>query len=214
MKKVLLGFSIICFSFFICKGQTSGTSDYFYHSHTGFYLSLGLGPYFGSITDHMPSQGYDMTMSGTGIEFNFNIGAAVANNFIIHFDLIGNTIENPNVTYSNGQQGGTANNIATDESIYGLGLTYFFMPANISLSGTIGLGRFTLNNSTNNSIVASTSSGLAIQLKLTKEWWISRRWLLGLGVTYTTTSATDNSGSNTEEDLSSGGVAFLLQFSF
>ena len=39
-------------------------------------------------------QGYDLTMNGTGVQFDFKIGEAVANNLIIHFDLIVNTIEN------------------------------------------------------------------------------------------------------------------------
>ena len=43
--------------------------------HHGFYLSMGVGPVFGKISDDLGS--YTMDMSGTGALFDFKIGGAI-----------------------------------------------------------------------------------------------------------------------------------------
>ena len=102
-KVILLLASLLCFS--ILKAQD--------HQHNGFYLSMGLGPAFGSITDK--SNVFDYTYGGTGVEFDFKIGGAIKENLILHGTLDAKVIAAPTIKSGSSTET-TSSNVSIDES--------------------------------------------------------------------------------------------------
>jgi hypothetical protein len=70
--------------------------------------------------------------------------------------------------------------LAGDVSLaaFGVGLTYYFMPANVYLSGSFGVGSIAMTE-----IYSNTSRDdvavLAGEVAFGKEWWIGEDWGLG-----------------------------------
>jgi hypothetical protein len=91
-------------------------------------------------------------------------------------------------------------------SAFGAGLTYFFMPVNMYLSGTVGAGSLSFSGTDLDGL--ETDSGLALNFVLGKEWWVSNRWGLGLAGAFDYHSAPDK---NVSEDWT--GTSFSLLFS-
>lgn len=78
MKKVLV-LCLVLFGFYNLKAQevfnainSTYQQEGVFHRHVGFYLSMSVGPVFGSVTDDLGT--YTMDMSGTGAQFDFKIG--------------------------------------------------------------------------------------------------------------------------------------------
>jgi hypothetical protein len=62
----------------------------------------------------------------------------------------------------------------------GIGASYYFMPLNIYVGGTLGIGAASFTDSSNHS--ASSRAGFAIELDCGKEWWVSDNWGLGVAL--------------------------------
>ena len=207
MKKVtILGFFIVFAS--ICNAQTTDkTKVAGYHQHKGLFLSMSVGPNFPSITSEVVGT-YNLKFTGTGAQFDFKIGGAIKENLILHATLTSNTMSGPQVS-SSGSSQNTSNNITLGETMIGGGITYYIMPSNIFLSGSLGIGNFTLLDiDTNTSI--STNRGFSMQLKVGKEWWISKKWGLGAAITYGKTKLTNTPGGGVEEFMNSNNLGILF----
>jgi hypothetical protein len=190
-RTTLLGLFIVISS--ICNAQT----DYFktpkagYHQHKGFYLSASFGPNFAGIKDEVVGD-YNYDFNGTGAQFDLKIGGAIKENLILHATIIANSMTGPKIT-SNGSSQNTSNNLALGEAMFGVGITYYVMPSNIFLSSSVGLGNFTLIDNDKKTTVSS-DRGFSMQLKVGKEWWVSRKWGLGVALTYGKTQLTNRPG--------------------
>ena len=177
-----------------------------HQQHTGFFLSMGLGPAFGKITSDMGHEQIDM--SGAGYKFDFKIGGAVKENLILHATMISTMLDGPSVKSSYyGMLGKTTNSISISENmLIGGGLTYYIMPFNLFLSGSLGLGNYSLTDIDSN-VNGSTNNGVSMQLKVGKEWWVSRRWGLGIALTYGKTFV-DNTAGNEKLNSNRFGILF------
>jgi hypothetical protein len=192
----------------ICNAQTTEmTPEAGYRQHKGFFLSMSVGPNFPSITAEVIGD-YNYKFRGTGAQFDLKIGGAVKENLILHATFTSNMMAGPEIT-SGGSSQNTSNNITLGETMMGGGITYYVMPANISLSGSLGIGNFTLIDNDNETSV-STDRGFSIQLKVGKEWWISKRWGLGVAVTYGKTKLTNTPGGGVEELMNSNNFGILF----
>jgi hypothetical protein len=90
-----------------------------------------------------------------------------------------------------------ATSLSVSDNSYGIGLTYYFMPANVFLGGTIGLGTISFSSEVNGTTSNSSSqTGFALQLKVGKEWWVSKRWGLGVSGGYGLVTASDKPDSS------------------
>jgi len=176
--------------------------------HYGFYLSMSGGPVFGNISDNYYSGSFKM--SGTGALFDFKIGGVIANNLILHATVLSQVLAGPKITISSGTGGKASDNLNVGESMIGGGFTYYIMPSNTFLSISAGLGNFSIIDNTNSSNNITTREGFSIQLKAGKEWWISSRWGLGLGLTYGKTKLTNKPTGGITEILNSNrfGIVF------
>lgn len=206
MKRLLLLTVIIISCFQTVNAQEKN------HQHTGFFLSMSAGPVFGNITDDVTGDvngDYSMDMSGGGAVFDLKIGGAIQENLIVHATLISQTMAGPTIKMSNNQNSVKATDeITIGEAMFGGGLTYYIMPQNIFFSGSLGLGNFTIMDQKNEQ-TTSTQRGFSMQLKAGKEWWVSKKWGLGISVTYGKTSLTNKSGGLVEKlDSNRFGILF------
>jgi len=161
------------------------------HHHKGFYLSMAMGIGFGDIDYSAQNSliegsyyNYDMSISGTGMPYDIKIGCAVAENFILSLDFIGRTIFSPSTQL----YGTTINYSSASDNSFGLGATYYFMPANVFVNCTIGFGGLSLTSS---DTTVSSQTGFALHLKVGKEWWVSKKWGIGVSGGYGLVTAAD-----------------------
>ncbi len=160
------------------------------HTHEGFYLAFGASGASGDIK--LDATGTDfshMTIGGSGAQFDFRIGGAVAPNVILSFDLSTRAINSPSVNVD-GYGGALSSDYTASDTIVGLGVTYYIMPSNVFISGTIGRGVFTMKNGGTST---NSESGSGIILRAGKEWWVSRNWGLGVAAGWARVKADDKS---------------------
>ncbi len=166
-----------------------------FHMHDGFYLSLSGGPAVGSITLNATNAPFNtMEFAGGGFQFDFKIGGVISEqqNLILSFDLISRAISSPTITIDENAANTTSTVMASDE-MYGVGITKYFMPSNTFINATIGIAKFALQV---NNTSSTSQSGLGLQLKAGKEWWVSSDWGLGVAVGFAYLSADDQSDPN------------------
>lgn len=170
------------------------------HQHTGFYLSMGLGPAFGKVDN----------IKRAGGAFDFKIGAAVKENLILHATLLSNAVfYQPKGTSFN-----TSNEILISEAVFGGGFTYYyFMPENLFISASIGSGAFAIQDQ-NTKVSATSNQGLAFQVKTGQEWWVSKRWALGVAVAYNHTSVDVLANERLSNNLKSNRFSLMFNATF
>ena len=176
-----------------------------YHRHDGFYLSMNLGPALGGTINKFDdgSTSGKIIYRGPGAFVDLKVGGAIQENTILSFDLIGRTITGPDVEYNGQTQSATDDFSMTDNS-YGLGLTHYFMPANTFVSATVGTGKMSYKDKSNDT-EGESKWGFALHLKVGKEWWVSPNWGLGVSGGYGFMAANDKvpAGSGITSTLTS-----------
>jgi hypothetical protein len=157
------------------------------HRHDGFFLSISPGLAFGSTEADLGGNAGswdNITFRGPGGILDLKVGGALAENLILSADFIGRNVRGPDME----TVGGTSDlddDVMLSDGTVGIGLTYYIMPANVFLSGTLGVGRFTLRNtSDDDNDPVNTNPGFSLHAKVGKEWWVSRNWGLGVAAGY------------------------------
>lgn len=188
-----------------------------FHKHDGFYLSMSLGPLFGPVKNRVTNTDgstYTIDLTGTGSSMDYKIGWAVKENLIVHATVISNLVIAPTQeTMLNGQSitEHASDEVDLGEVLLGVGTTYYLMPANVLVSGSAGMGKFTLSGTGNDMV---SDPGLSLQLKVGKEWWVSKNWGIGLGLTYGMTKVDHQSSGGMQEKLNSNRFGILLNTTF
>lgn len=151
----------------------------------GFFLRLAAGVSSArNKVDVRPSEVIDgapnfptleFKLSGTGGDGEIAIGALVGRNFAVHGTAFGWSVQNPKARLE-GERVDADQDFTMSVSAFGPGVTGYF-GQNFYLSGSLGVARLTL--STDN-IDYKSETGYAAEVVLGKEWWVGRRW--GLGV--------------------------------
>lgn len=144
-------------------------------THNGVYVHLHVGGGFTSIKGS-DGNGNTIKLSGGGPSFTVAVGGAVAPNLALFGNFFLTFATQPQVSsssYGNGQ--------ATGDALFGglgAGVVYYFMPANIYLSGAIGAVHFQADDS-NSKVVYTSATGVGFQALIGKEFWVSDHWGLG-----------------------------------
>ena len=173
-------------------------------THDGFMLRLSAGG--GSAGSNIEDPTGSIDLSGTAGEMNIAVGGMIQPNLAVHATLFGWSVSDPDADVNIvgvGQGSGTLNGTATMSAI-GPGVTYYFMPVNMYVSGSVGYGRFSLDGD----VEGSTDGGVAFDLSLGKEWWVGDAWGLGAAGGFGYHSLPDKDVS---ENWS--GTSFALRFS-
>lgn len=187
--------TVIVFLFLNSNAQDEEVRGHY--KSDGLYLSMALGGGYLSINNDITNGPYNnMKMKGPGMAFDFKLGGAVKDNLILHADIMTVNSSSADVT-ADGEELGT---ISGDNSVgvmmFGAGTTYYFMPQNVFISGTLGIGGFTITSGENTS---STQKGFGLFVKLGKEWWISKNWDLGLSAGFNYTNVNNKADDMTEK---------------
>lgn len=153
--------------------------------HEGFFMRflVGAGPGKVTIDDVM---GDEMVFTSTGSDFHFQIGRSISQNLILFGDMGGFSLTDPDVEY-----GGETANIE-DASVsaigFGGGLTYYIMPANFYISGSVLYCKDTIEQSGSK---GESEYGLGFFVSIGKEWWVGNNWGLGAALFLETSSVKD-----------------------
>jgi hypothetical protein len=139
----------------------------------GFFLRLSAG--VSSAGTSIDIDADEVEFSGPGGDINLAIGGIVSPNLALHGTIFGWSVADPDVKI-NGETVGTAN-ADFSLSVVGGGLTYYIMPANLYLSGSLGFATLSVDSPT---VDGNTDAGLAMEGTFGKEWWVGNNWGLGI----------------------------------
>ncbi|MEA1896792.1 MAG: autotransporter domain-containing protein [Bacteroidota bacterium] len=208
MKKLSLILIAILILGFNIKAQQTIQDDEKrgHHKGDGLFFSASLGASYLSINDDITGSTSDnMKMTGTGIAIDIKLGAVIKENFILHGDIISTTSFSLKILVDGEPLGTISGDNSVSIIMFGGGGTYYFYPG-VYFSGTLGMGGFSITAGEN---TTNTQKGLGINLKLGKEWWVSKNWDLGGSIGFNYTNVNNKVGDITEK-LS--GVSIGLMF--
>ncbi len=162
--------------------------------HLGFFLRLTAGGTYASssVPLNIPgSTGGDSDLSGFGGDFGFSLGGCVSENLALHGTLFSWALSDPDAEVPGLGEGELEGDYSMNA--YGGGMTYYFMPVNMYLSGNIGLGFLSIDTSAGDD---TSDPGIAMDLSVGKEWWVGNSWGLGLAGAFGFHSIDSASGYN------------------
>jgi len=173
------------------------------HRHLGLFLHFDLGA--GYLRSWASSS--DVSVSGPAVPVGVAVGGAVSENWIVAGEVWGTLAPNPKVSF--GGSSSSADDTTMSLEAFGLGLTHYFMPANVYLTFTpaVALLSFRSGNST-----SSTNYGFGAKLAAGKEWWVGDHWGLGVGVQVLLGVNKDQGGGAPTWTTLGGGVTFSATY--
>lgn len=137
------------------------------HRHDGFFLRMFGGPGYGKLGSS--GRSYDGFAMGVG----WAIGGALTDNLILFAEE--NGLVMPAAVKATDSSSGEPLGLM----MLGAGMSYYFMPHNLFLSGSV-LGAFQPSvKRDSTSDVPRLSPGVGGKLMVGKEWWASANWGLG-----------------------------------
>jgi len=152
--------------------------------------------------------GEQNTLDGFGAAFEFALGTMVGENLALNMDLL--------VAYSGAADYGVLQDTLFTAIHLGAGVTYWFMPANVFVAGSIGAARSSIEgNPVRIDIEVPTSDpseiGLGAHLALGKQWWVSRRVGLGAALSLLSSIASNpDGGADTDRIVLGGMLGFCV----
>ncbi len=162
----------------------------------GFFMRLSGGGGYGHAGSRAGSS--DVTLSGFAAQLDLAFGGIITPNLALTGELFGMSAFEPTMKLASGAGSVSARLEDTRFRVgaLGVGLTYYFMPANIYASAAVGIGSAQVRGVGSDFVVeANTDPGLAINVMAGKEWWVARRWGLGVAVQFMFASLPDDSAS-------------------
>jgi hypothetical protein len=181
--------------------------------HEGFFMRFLLGVGQGKVVIE-DVEGSDMEFTGTPLGGRIQIGGSVSENLIIFGEAGGANFSEPTITWKGDEGLLTGKDMSIND--FGVGISYYIMPTNIFLSGSITMSKDrikTKNDDDQTETEATTESGLGFYLSAGKEWWVSDKWALGCAVFAQISNATDKSSTGDYPVKNSVfGIAFSATF--
>ena len=175
-------------------------------THDGFYLRLTTG--LGYASSSVDAGGSTVKFSGLSGNTTLGVGWAIFNNFIINADIFGAKMTNPTVT-QDGTDMGDAGGMSLMTYGLGIGVTYYFMPINIYLTGSVGPAWISAEQGGSS---VDSKTGWGINAALGKEWWVSANWGLGLAGQFLYTKIPTNANASSDFGTLSAGLLFTATY--
>lgn len=142
------------------------------------------------------------SISGTGTEFDVQVGGALTPKWILHGIFTGKYLSSPTINNTT-----FPSTYAVNESVIGLGVTRY-THRNYFIAGNIGTGYFSFSDRRSKS---TTDNGLSFFFKAGREWWLTRHLAAGLALTYGRTKLINKTDNGTKEKWNSGRFGVVLQ---
>jgi hypothetical protein len=156
------------------------------HAHDGLFLRFTGGPGFGIyngtgevITTDAQIIG-DPSNEGSQAGGSISLGGTIGENLILHGDIWFSILASEKRNNKLYQEFGTA--------VVGLGITYYWMPVNMYVTGSIGMANsfIVLHEGTransNEDLARDLTTGVGVAVLVGKEWWVSDNWALGVAL--------------------------------
>lgn len=177
-------------------------------SHEGLFIRLDAGIAYKAMNEPTGTSYGDLKLDGAAGTFGVAVGATVAPDLILAGHLYASAASNPSLSFSNGPSGSTSD---TTASMVGLGpqLTYYFMPMNVYVSGTLALTKLSLKV---NGASGDSEWGVGTLLAVGKEWYVSDKWGLGVAGQFRWSSNSDQGTDAPTISTWGLGVAFSATY--
>jgi hypothetical protein len=143
--------------------------------HDGGYLRLQLGGGWSGLTG--TAGGHTVTYDGGGVAFSAAFGYSFTQHLVLYSEIF---IAGPGTATvkMDGMSIDTGSSMLNaDVSGVGLGAAYYFGP-NVFAAASLLAASVEVVDSDENTL-ASSNSGLGLELLFGKEWWVSDNWGLG-----------------------------------
>lgn len=167
------------------------------HEHDGFFFRATLG--FGGASATGDYDGTSLDVKGGGVLLSLAFGKVVREDLALYGEIQGMSVSEPDV---NVDDEGLDNVRDTSFSSIGLGGSYYFMPLNAFVGGTLGLGTASVtlkpamgSSSGSDELGGTTGTGIALGVHAGKEWWVSDNWGIGVAAYGTYLSLPDGRDS-------------------
>jgi hypothetical protein len=174
------------------------------NSHVGLHVQGDIGA--GGSRSEATDAGVTGRYSGAGAIYSLGLGGAVVPNLIIGGQMWGSTVTDVRFTVEGESQ--TLTDVTYD--VYGFGpmVKFYLMPANVYFSATPSIARLRLSDEFSSD---ETKWGPALRLAAGKEWYVSRRWGLGVAGALHFASNKSEDDALTWKTLG-GGVVFSASY--
>lgn len=173
------------------------------HTHDGFFLRLALGMGHENLNVNT-GDGELIDLSGFGFGLSIAIGGTIVPNLALHADIFGSGVIDPNVS-QNGVELGELRDSTMTQSAIGIGATYHFMPINLYVGLSLGVGVVGLESPESN---LDADPGFAMNAMVGKEFWVGDDWGIGVAAQLIYNHVPTNS-----DDSSSDWTSFNILFS-
>jgi hypothetical protein len=157
-----------------------------YRTHDGFYLRMLVGAGVGGTTY---KDGLGLRDDGS-IAQSRTLGGAFLTDLAIGWAVVPNLILHANINLAHldeirkvGSRKWTGDNedLSTLLGFFGGGATYYFMPFNVYVTGSIGVGGLSQTSGADHDSHES-GTGFGTSAAIGKEWWLGRSGQWGIGV--------------------------------
>lgn len=175
--------------------------------NSNFFFSMGCGPLYGNMIDKQLIG--ETTIQGPGLQVDIKPGLKIVPNLYLHGTFILNMV--PNADANGPYYHRKIKRLS--EKLIGGGLTYYFMPANVFISGSIGSAYFKIIDPDYSVYNTITGRGFSFQLKSGKEWTISDNFDVGISLTYNGSRVTHFTTGG-DESLTSNSFGLLMNITF
>ncbi len=178
------------------------------HKHDGFYLRLTTGG--GSTTSIEETELGEVSLGGLSGSSTIGIGYAVVENLIINLDIFGSVVTDPTVEVDGEDIGEVDAEIRITN--IGVGATYYIMPANVYLAGSVALASGSFKSGR---VAIETDTGYGINVAIGKEWWVSDNWGIGVaGQLFHTVLPDENLITGEVYDIKTTSLGILFSATF
>lgn len=152
---------------------------------------LGMG---GAGAEHAGSPALKLDWTGGAGFAGAALGFSIAPNLILLGGVDYLLIINPKVKVND--KSVTANDSRMSFLLLSLGVSYYVMPLNLYLSGSLGLAA-ARSSAPGWQAASNTGAGLGLQLDVGKEWWVSADWGMGVALRFTHAGVPSGDGPRT-----------------
>ena len=170
-------------------------------------FTLGFGP-----SGARTGAGADRAkLGGTAAYFSIDLGGAVSNHVVVHGRLSRFGMSDPSLTEGDRDLGEISGSTFS-MSILGIGVTYYFMPINLYLTGALGMS--TAQADGRLEISGDLGSGPGAEFDVGKEWWVGDEWGLGVALRASLLSVPQTTALGSSNDWLGWGMGLLFSVTY
>lgn len=143
--------------------------------HDGFLLRVQLGGVYSQAKTRTADA--RLHVYGGALQWNFGLGGALNEHWLLFGDFFGSITLTASARQGGNGLAGALPSLNLFSAGLGPGVAYYFMPSNVFLAASFGLGYASLGDEVG--MLDETGVGFASQMQLGKEWWLGYAWALG-----------------------------------